>query len=92
MSWAIVAATATPMNAPTKFSTAAATIAACGGTARVETAVEIRSKVSWNPLREGERKRRHHDEHHGEIASHDATQAAQAGTREDRRVRTHSGA
>ena len=47
---AIVAATATEMKAPTKLSTAATAIATCGGAAPVEIAVEIRSKVSWNPL------------------------------------------
>ncbi len=45
-SWAIVAATATEMKAPAKLSRAAAAIAAWGGAAPVETAVEIRSKVS----------------------------------------------
>ncbi len=47
---ATVAATATEMNAPAKLSSAATAIATCGGATPVETAVEIRSKVSWKPL------------------------------------------
>ena len=50
MPLAIVAATASDRNAPTKFSPAAMTTATSGAMARVETDVAIEFAVSWNPL------------------------------------------
>src|SRR6187455_3251002 len=47
---AIVAATASDRNAPTKFRLAAISTAIRGDIARVETDVAIEFAVSWNPL------------------------------------------
>ena len=47
---AIVAATASDRNAPTKFSDAAIATATRGDIARVEIDVAIAFAVSWNPL------------------------------------------
>ena len=45
-----VLATSVPAIAPAKFSTAAITIAAVGGSTRVEITVATALAVSWNPL------------------------------------------
>src|SRR3954451_15017924 len=50
MPLAIVAATASERNAPTKFRTAAIAIAARGRSARVEIDVATTLAVSWKPL------------------------------------------
>ena len=50
MPLAIVAATASERNAPTKFRLAAMITAIRGDIARVETDVAIEFAVSWNPL------------------------------------------
>ena len=47
---AIVAATASERNAPTKFSTAASATATRGDIARVEIDVATALAVSWKPL------------------------------------------
>ena len=50
MPLAIVAATASDRNAPTKFRLAAMATATRGDIARVDTDVAIAFAVSWNPL------------------------------------------
>ena len=50
MPLAIVAATASDRNAPTKFSEAAMITATFGDIARVDTEVAIEFAVSWKPL------------------------------------------
>src|SRR6185437_5057396 len=50
MPLAIVAATATERNAPTRFRTAASPTARRGGSASVAIVVAIAFAVSWNPL------------------------------------------
>ena len=50
MPLAIVAATASDRNAPTKLSDAAMITATRGDIARVDTDVAIEFAVSWNPL------------------------------------------
>ena len=50
MPLAIVAATSSEMNAPTKFRIAASETASRGDSARVEIDVATALAVSWNPL------------------------------------------